>query len=243
MNETIKTQPAYQAETLLEVSLRNRTSTADLWPEVFGSLRQRSVISVAGSSGSGKSMFVMEAIAKALVIENLEVLVLDADRHFNIFILSSILLKYTDEDNIKSCLKKLKIFTCNEMDFDNIFSKLPLTLQDSKHQKVSLIVIDSLGLFYYARGTDSDEKIVSKEAYITSYLHSLKSLTQRYNVTAIYTTLGCMRFPPSGLQELSTLVVNLVQHDEGSFSMTTKDKAVNFTIDASGIKLIESQSD
>jgi energy-coupling factor transporter ATP-binding protein EcfA2 len=241
MNETLLTQPAYQAETLYELSLRNRPSTANIWPEVFGNLKQRSIVSVTGSSGSGKSMFVMEMIARALLIEDMEILFLDVDKHFSIFKLVEILLKYTDEENARNCLKKLKMFTCYEDDFEETFSKLPQILESKVYQKVSMILIDSLGLYYYVHSETNDEdKNESKEAFIARYLQNIKNITQKYNLTAIYTTPGFMR--SSSLPDLATLTISLVKHED-SFSMTTKDKSINFTISSSGLELEESRTE
>jgi predicted ATP-dependent serine protease len=245
MNETLLTQPAYQTETLSEIYLRNRPSTADLWPEVFGNLKQSSLVSVSGANGSGKSIFMMEVIAKALMKDNLEVLLLDVDKHFNMFKLIEILLKYMDEDQVQCRLGRLKILTCYETNFHAIITKLPQILEGENSEKVSLVLIDSLGLFYYTQAKmESSGKNLSKNAFITSYLQHLKNLGPKFNVTVMYTTPGFMS-GNSNIADLTTHNVELMKLQSGSFSMTitskNHDKIHNFKIDNQGIKFSSSQ--
>lgn len=240
MDDSSITQPEYQKETLRAIFLRNRTLTTDIWPEVFGKLKQQSLISL---SGSGKTVFISELIARALML-GIEVLLLDVDQHFRMFKLIDVLLKYTSEDQIQFRLERLKILTCNETNFNSIIEKLPQILEIEK--QISLVVIDSIGLFYYAQiHLVPNGKTTSKATFIKSYLQKLSILSSRINVTVIYshnpvyTTPGCMN-GISVLSELTTHSIELQKNQNESFSMviTSKahDKTHSFKIDQ-GIQL------
>lgn len=247
MEEGKFTQPI---ERLDEIYHRIRPSTASLWPEVFGTLKNGDLIAVSGKSGAGKSLLMLELGARAMMQNECEVLFIDAELNFNVFKLCEICTKFIDEINttnghnlIEQQLEKLHIFRSKEsIELDE--AKIAQKLADNT--KISLVLLDSFGTFYYKHASSAENnEPITKDSYLKSYLEKFKRLAKKFEVTFVYTKPDYfdsnydLRTLGAGLTHAITL--EKMSKDIYSVKIQTKSmlKELHFTIDFYGFRLVD----
>lgn len=244
------TEPPFRVEGLSDILRRRRPNIDDVWPEVFGKLKQGSVVSV---TGRGKSLMVMEVIARILIRkDNSRVLLVDVEQHFNIMKLVEIsinLLQQQRDDRdfnqslIEAQLSRLAILTCYEEDFVMIAPKIEKIL--GHDETISLVLVDSLGFFYYAASCDALEngRFLNKGTYLASFLKEFKNLAKKYETTIVSTIPEFMSENSKHLEKFTTHLITLKRKlDSISFTVKHKDSTEDemyFKIKWYGFQLLQ----
>jgi hypothetical protein len=256
MASTSKADQHCEVENLNDKFLCYRPPINDIFPEVFGNLDAKSIVSVFRKSQSGKSMFLMELVARAVTMvedKNAEVLVLDIDGHFDVFKVLEMCMKYRPdlkEENADEVIKKMlsRVHTVDDEEIhniDHVFYHLSQILTDYKN--VSLVVIDSIGSNYYLTASNhlQDDKVsnINKDLYMKSYLEKLKVFVERFGVSFVFSKPIYMTSEKK--DAISTHQVTLEKKNlklywlilikaEGGLA-----KKVGFNIEEDGIKILE----
>lgn len=246
-----QTQPTCFAEGLEEIFLRNRPECKNIWIEVLGEIESGSLLGIRGKSGSGKSMFLMQIMARALMGETqMDVLLVDAERTFKIFHFVDQLCSdqfgtsddtVAHQNQIRNQLEKLHIVFPTESNFDQTIASLDAIL--SNNPRISIALIDSIGIFFFSecqRIKDGKHSIILK-----TYLEKFKHLAKKYKVTFVITLPDYIEETFECRNNMTT--ISLVKFTTGNFLMTLKSKKQMkeflFTIDSRGIKFLNENQD
>lgn len=258
------TEPTFYAEGLNDIFLRDRPSLKNVYRQMFGELEGSEIICVKGRTNSGKSMLLMELMARTVMQEEgerkPEVLFVDIDKQFSIFKFADICMKFclkeeTQQDrdhitrlpnHIKSQLEKLHVVSnCNihNMNINNISPLLNTCLKENKN--ISLVVIDSLGSYYYSDLSTSlrtKEGPLKKDYYLLSYMKKFKILAEKYQVSFVYSKPSFMEFAGAYKDQITTHVVSLFQKNTNMYEMQVKtgesSTEMLYTIDSFGMEII-----
>lgn len=220
---------------------------------------ENSICRVSGASASGKSMFLMDLMARAIMTgedNKSEVLIMDAQQSFNILKFSEICCQYMDSGDtsdgqndhefMMQQLNRLNILQCQLDNFDKAMIQLAKTLEGNT--RIALVVVDSLGLFYYPRGhaAQKEEISLTKESYINSYLRKFKAMVKKFKVSFVY----CSTVPDFDLQTdaITTHFIELEKINKDLFKMKLKAKGgkeakVFYNVNFYGIKYIEGEEE
>lgn len=221
MSEEACTEPAFQVVALNSLMTDEgldscRPSLESLFTNVFEGLQPKSIIEVAGESKTGKTSFVMDLIAQAIMPEelngcNADVLFLKPESKFSIWKLLEMTWKHckdlqlfsqnhsqdsSSQSNlnfVRQQLAKLHILECRTKTSFNVnINNIERILRANR--QISLIVLDSIGLFYYEKVAEINDsgKFLSKDSYVHSYLEKFKEITSKFNVSIVYTRSGFM---------------------------------------------------
>lgn len=155
-----------------------------------------------------------------------------------------------DQDNpeheqnvIKQSLERLHILNCSEHAFD-VVNRIEHALAANK--KISIVLIDSLGLDYYREAfrKDHDESInIRKETYLSSCIKNLRKISRKYAVSIAYTKPNFLRGNLNSKDNISSHRIDLQRLSEVVYVMLIKSKGnsrkVWYTIDFYGLKIVE----
>lgn len=246
-----QTQPQCQMETLEDIFTSNRPKIDFVWSDFFVNLADNCVVEVSGSSGSGKSVLMMEMAAKVIMSNGTshrpEVLYIDADKSFSIFVFTQICMKYLegadyDSDRFQQDIDRLHVLTCYDKSFDADIKKLNFYL--ANNILISLIVVDSLGLFYFSQAQSPDSEFTNKSSYVAYYVKIFDQLRKKFKVSIVYSIMPNLK---NYRARIATHLIAMEKTRGRDFIMSTNTKNsvknLRFAIDASGIKLFESDSE
>lgn len=175
--------------------------------------KSREIIEISGDSNTGKTLHLMELIARTIIPNNFggkgaQAIVIDTNSNFHVpNILPKIIEKHilhhqmmstkeTDtevlhaatenvEALVLSTMKKITFFKCyNSNDYELILNNCVDILTAST--QVSLIAIDSIATFYWADMSERG-KPIRMETYLRFSLKKLRKLCDEYSVLFVYT--------------------------------------------------------
>lgn len=257
MCESQLTEPEFYAEGLNDIILRNRPMISNIWPKVFSELNQSSLVSVQGSRTS-IGAYMMELIARILIRnDESKVLFVNIEQHFNIWKLTEICMQIMQQQNddreqnkvfIELQLKKLYILDCDEKDFAKIGDKMGKILTDLTD--ISLVLIDSLGTFYYSEASKRAESgrplyMPGKDTYLALYLKEFKILAKKYETTFVCAIPEYMNGSTEHQDKFTTHVITITEENDSfvkSFVMKIKHKNLEtkllYTIEWFGLNFL-----
>lgn len=211
------------------------------------------IIEISGESNVGKSILLLEFIAKAIIpVEHggkgAAIFFIDLSANFHVFSFLPILEKHilhhkmtvsTSMDTedlhavtenvqeiIHASMKNLLIFKCfSSGEWDRIMLEIELTLTDSL--KVSLVAIDSLGAFYW--NDKSDANPIRMETYLRNLLKDLQKMLKTHGLVLAYTRPSY--FPAASSQEVVSMVnyyIGLMENGD-EFNATVSFNGKRFT--------------
>lgn len=185
-----ETQPFCEKVSLHDIYSSIRISVENILPRVFGAagLPQGSIVLISGPSSSGKTSLIKEIVIESLLQKaDVEVLLLDADKDIRVLpIIRSCIERSNHGGPTEDFSDRLNILTCYESEFEAVVDHLEENLADN--QKISIILLDSLG-FYYSQSGEG-EKIKSKENYLNNYLQKFAAIAKKFNVTIVCSLPG-----------------------------------------------------
>ena len=257
MQEPEYTEPLFQAECLNDIFMRHRPPIKNLFPQIFGEFEAKSIVSVTGPSASGKSMFLLELMAQTITSDNsqeIEILLFDIDHQFNIFKFIDVCKKFRgaesegedENDYIHKLINRVHVTTIKNQ-FTTAFQMSELAFKLKENKKISLILFDSLGSFYYedARKKLAGRAPTSKDGLMLSYLTRLKVMADRFGVSFVYSK---PIFMETKRDEITTHQISLAKKSLKMFILQTtrhgETKKLLFTINETGIDILrEADSD
>jgi hypothetical protein len=246
-------EPLFQAESLNDIFLRDRPVIKNIFPQVFGELDAKSILSITGPSAAGKSMFLMELMARTLCstkTNEAEILFFNVDMHFNIFKFAEICSKFQgketeetrddDTDQLRQQLDRLHVIPKPQyLNIDGLITEIFSRLAGNR--KISLIAFDSIGPLYYtvAHAKLLKEQTINKESFMASYLKRLKVLADKYDVTIAFSTPIYIKTRNA----LATHRISLLQSSSNVYLMHVKKgeetKELFYTIKDTGIEILK----
>lgn len=205
------------------------------------------VIEITGEASVGKSMLVLQWIARAILSPprgglGIEVLFIDADHHQPLLMIVKLLQARMKaflaptaglrlnasliEDSIKDALKRLTVI--DVYDSTNLFTALLAldTMLLSKPQ-VSMVVVDSLPAFYWSDRLSGG--VPHMDSYLKRLLVALQKSTKEHKVTTVFTrpsyfqSAAPSRFKPKGDSGESTRIVSLSRVERSETGECSKD--------------------
>jgi len=201
-------------------------------------------IEIIGNTSTGKTLFLIECIAKCITPEsssglNTSVVYIDLDGQFDITKLVKIikrLVNNSNEELVKCCLKKLTLINCYDSPTLYVtFQRLKLFL--TEHSQVGLVILDSVSANYWQDSIFGGEKFM--DTYVEKMISSLKMCLKDFKVPIIYTRQSYFQ---SKHHDSSLNCINrkiLIQRLDSGFHATVTRKNVNicytFNISAQGI--------
>lgn len=232
-------------ENLEDIFLRNRPTIKNIWLEIFRtkSIEAKSVVFISGKTASGKSMLLQEIAARTIMIEDQkeitpEVLYIDVAGDFKIKKFHQICSKFQSEDDTQyNYLDKIYVYALGLNNYKTALTRLNYILKSNS--RISLILLDSLGFFYYHEASKS-ETCLSKEKYLQLEFRKFKELSDKYAITFIC-SLPDVDLPPSVADDTSSIIVQKLKPDRFSMTLKAKDCGfeAHFAVDANGINFIE----
>lgn len=249
---TSKPRAEHHVENLEDIFLRNRPSIKNIWPEIFGTksiegkFSAKSVFIIGGETASGKSMLLQEIAARAIMIEDVkeitpEVLYINFVRDFRIQKFHQICSKLQSEDDAQfNYLEKIHVCTFGINNYKTALARLNFILRSNS--SISLIVLDSLGYFYYLEAAKS-ETFLSKEKYLQLEIRMFKDLADKYAIPFIC-SLPDADLPSIIADDTHPIIVQKLKPDRFSMNLKAKDCdfEVHFAVEANGINLNEEAS-
>jgi hypothetical protein len=198
----------------------------------------------------------MEIMSRVITLQEVdgdpEVLFINTEQSFNIFKFDEVCFskvsspdsisqeqkQMNDEEIHQKRLQRLKIVNYNEKQFKTVKTDVEKALE--ANENISLVLIDSLGSFYYSEGhkaLHSERRPLTKEQLMKSYLQQFESVAYRFGVTVVYTSsldLVAKR------DDITTHFISIENNKKNQFllKVMTKDteKLQSITIDRCGIK-------
>lgn len=164
----------------------------------------RDTVEILGDSNVGKTLLVLEIIAKASAPavfggKGANVLIIETEHSFEIFKMMAVLEKYiqaythrqnmklkTNEifDAIHDSLKNITIIKCYSSDeLELAIISLGQTLVDNAN--IALVIIDSIASFYWSGCTD--ERAIRMDTYLRNLIIKVKKITAANGVVFMYT--------------------------------------------------------
>jgi hypothetical protein len=181
------TEPMFHLERVDDVFLRKR-SVIKLEGSFYSFLQNSSTVSVTGNN-KGKLRAINHLMAKTLMQTEEEVLFIDSEKQFSITKLSELCANFIASENasevVEEKLKKLRIMRMfmssngKETNDELLIAAIKNFLE--VNNKVSLVVIDSLGYFYYTQDQISEKK------YLENCAGQLKELSKKCGVSVVFT--------------------------------------------------------
>lgn len=139
------------------------SSLENIYIELFpdGGVSGQQVVEIEGNSGTGKTLMLMEIMAKVLLPDELggkdgRVLYVETDCHFMIHQLEAVMLKLagkcSDSQHLKisvhQALERFSLYQCYSGD-DLLFTIAALKKLLTEDHNVALIALDSISTLYY----------------------------------------------------------------------------------------------
>lgn len=182
-----------QAETGLQLleRLLARPLIKNLTPLLPDELTNET-IEIIGNTSTGKTLFLIECIAKCVIPKNFygldtSVVYIDLDGQFDVTKLVKIikrLVNNADEELVKSCLKKLTLVNCYDSPTLFItFQRLKLFL--TEQSQVGLVILDSVSANYWQDSISNGERYM--DTYVEKMISSLKLCLEDFKVPIIFT--------------------------------------------------------
>lgn len=212
--------------------LDSRPTLEGLEQKLFGSgPSPHDIIEISGGGSSGKTILVIQLIAKCLLPKSwndicigglgTRAILIDTDHHFQIFKLISIMediitssaslgSSSQEVDNIvlnivEKALSNLIILSCfDSSEFFVTFHSLERILSNNKD--ISLLVIDSLTAYYWPN-TLEPNGIRKKQLYLEKCLSLLHRNIKYYKISVIYTLTSDFQWKSSEFHDKSKRVV------------------------------------
>lgn len=233
------------AQLLARVSASNRPALKKLCPEVLphSGPNRGEMIEISGESNVGKSMLLLEFMAKAIIPVNhggkgANVYFIDLSGNFHIFTLRTMLEKHilhhkmivsvsvdTEDvviDDVQSIIEKsmenLILFKCFSGDeLERILVDIEYTI--AENVEVSMLAIDSLGTYYWL---DIDQiHYIRMDTYLGKLLKCIKKIVSTNGLVLAYTRPSY--FPAASRSEAgpqAEYLINLTSTDN-EFNATT----------------------
>lgn len=190
-------------------------------------------IEIIGNTSSGKSLFLIECIAKCITPQNFNgldagVVYIDLDGQFDINKLIQIikrLVKDPDEELMKSCLTKLTLINCYDSPTLYVtFQRLKLFL--TEHYQVGLVILDSVSANYWQDSISGGEKYM--DTYVEKMISSLKICLEDFKVPIIFTRQSYFQSKHSDSSSLNCINRKIVfQRLDSGFHATVIRKNVH----------------
>lgn len=261
------------AQLVARIQSRFRPPLSKLLPEIITNHGPfpSEIIEISGKSNVGKSMLLLELIAKTIIpIEHggkgAFVILIDLASNFQMFSLFGVLEKHilhhkmitsasTDTEDLQQAtnnvqeiihiaLTNLIIFNCyTGNDFDRVMYQVDELL--ATNNGISLIAIESLGNFYW---NDTPER-TRMDYHLRGSLEIIKKLLDKYQVTLAYTKPAY--FVSRGDKKMADMIrykIELISRDSSfsSFDAITlcdgKSLSRNYCIKNLGIEWIYSRN-
>lgn len=161
------------------------------------------LIEIAGNTGTGKTLFLMDFLARCVLLEEYNgkgcgAIIINTDHHFDLFrfieMLDFLIRKSGNknvsttvvEDSIKNALKNLIVLNCYDYyQLQMTFLNLEQILCDNEN--VGLITIDSLSSYYWEY-RNINSTIISLQNYHSKMLESLQNQVKNFNIVVVFTT-------------------------------------------------------
>lgn len=244
-----------QAESGLQLLERliARPSIKNLTPLLPDELSNE-IIEIIGNTSTGKTLFLIECIAKCITPKNVDgldtgVIYIDLDGQFDITKLVKIikrLVKNANEELVKSCLKKFTLINCYDSPTLFVtFQRLKLFL--TEQCQVGLIILDSVSANYWQDSILGGEKYI--DTYVEKMISSLKRCLQDFKVPIMFTrqiyfqSKYSDKYKDSSLDYVNRKIL-FQQLDSGYYATVTRKNATicyKFNVDDQGIsKFIQS---
>lgn len=181
-----------QAESGLQLLERlvARPIIKDLTPLLPDELTSET-IEIIGNASTGKTLFLMECVAKCIIPQNAcgldtGVVYIDLDGQFNINKLVKIikrLINNTDDNLVKACLNKLTLVNCYDSPTLYVtFQRLKLFL--TEQSQVGLVILDSVSANYWQDTVSGGEKYM--DTYVEKMISSLKICLEDFKVPIMF---------------------------------------------------------
>uniref|UniRef100_A0A182N7M9 RecA family profile 1 domain-containing protein n=1 Tax=Anopheles dirus TaxID=7168 RepID=A0A182N7M9_9DIPT len=177
---------------------------ANIFPD--GGLRSGELVEIVGESNSGKSLLLLELIARAILPANcgglgLAVVLLDCENSYHGPFLLSVMEKHilnqaeptvastlADPQRLqaiqRAALERLHLITCYSLEqFD--FSLLALPSLFVKHPDVTFVLIDSIATFYWTKCTPAN--LIRQETYHGAHCKTLRKVAREWGKPVLFT--------------------------------------------------------
>jgi hypothetical protein len=189
----------------------------------------------------------MEMMARVLAAtDDAEVMLLDISRQFNILKFVDIVRKFLppeiqEEEFVQAILQRVHIESNDQSLNIDFIPQIASHLTENK--KISLVVLDSLGIFYYSAASNalSEVRTINKESYMKSYLKRLKVIADKFEVTILFSKPIYMR--TENKDPISTYQIFLSQVSPEVFSLAItkgeETKEVYYKIKESGVDFLK----
>lgn len=193
---------AFKVETGFQLfsRLNTRPTIENIHPDLFpnGGPKAKEVVEIMGETSTGKTLIITDLIARCLLPQeysgkNAGVILLNTEHHFQLTLLVKKLkmfLKINPDSSDKEidamvqlCLRNLLILDI----FDS--QQLYLTLNNfdcimTNHNRISLVILDSLPAFYWSDRLLSDIKSI--DTYQKTILKLFQKKIQDFNAVIVY---------------------------------------------------------